>query len=107
MAPQAGDVGYAKLRSGAWGLRAMGELTPGETVTVTKKNGEQKTETVGRHEVTLIDHGVHLYAIETGWRCGQCGPRTRAQVRQVERDEVCLYACRACGSTVDEAAVGS
>ena len=63
MAQDAGVVTYAKLKSGEWGLRTEGELTPGESVTVTLKDDKgQKTETVGKHIITF-DDGVSLYTI--------------------------------------------
>lgn len=34
--------------------------------------------------------------------CPTCGPRTGSDVYQVDRDEVCLYACRQCHETVGE-----
>lgn len=39
---------YTKLKSGEWGVRIDGRATPGATVTVTKKSGENKTERIGR-----------------------------------------------------------
>ncbi len=39
---------YTKLRDESWGLRVEGRPAPGQKVTVTKKNGEQKTETIGK-----------------------------------------------------------
>lgn len=39
---------FTKLRSGNWGLRGdAAELVTGETVTVTKRNGDESQETVG------------------------------------------------------------
>jgi hypothetical protein len=38
---------YTKLRDGTWGLRGAG-LTAGRAVTVRKKSGETRQETVGR-----------------------------------------------------------
>jgi hypothetical protein len=36
-------------------------------------------------------------------RCLTCGEyRGRSEVYQVERDEACVYACVACGATIDE-----
>jgi hypothetical protein len=32
-------------------------------------------------------------------------PRRCSECRQVERDERCVYACRTCGETIDEAYV--
>ena len=36
--------------------------------------------------------------------CPNCGERKKSlnQVRQVERDECCIYACMTCSATVDE-----
>jgi len=39
---------YTQLRSGAWGIRHQGALTPGATVTVTKRDQTTRTETVDR-----------------------------------------------------------
>lgn len=39
---------YTKLRDGSWGIRVAGTATPGQSVTVTKKSGETKTEVVGK-----------------------------------------------------------
>lgn len=37
---------YTKLQNGNWGVRADGKLSDGATVTVTKRDGSTKTETV-------------------------------------------------------------
>lgn len=34
--------------------------------------------------------------------CPNCGELDGGQVRQAERDEVCLYVCRQCGEVADE-----
>lgn len=39
-------VAYARLKSGEWGLRGK-DLIPGEPVSVSKKDGNTATETVG------------------------------------------------------------
>ena len=38
---------YSKLRDGSWGVRGI-DLKEGQSVTVTKRSGETKTETVGK-----------------------------------------------------------
>jgi hypothetical protein len=38
---------YTRLEGGAWGLRAVGVVTPGQPVEVTTRDGRVKTETVG------------------------------------------------------------
>lgn len=55
---------YTKLRSGEWGIRVAGGalLARGATVTVIKKNGESKTETV--QNKVWSGNGVALYAIQ-------------------------------------------
>lgn len=37
---------YAKLRDGTWGVRVPGTVRPGDRLTVVKRSGEAKTETV-------------------------------------------------------------
>jgi hypothetical protein len=56
-------VTYAKLNDGSWGIRADGALAVGQTVTVTKRDGTTKSETVGR--VIWKGDGVTLAAIGT------------------------------------------
>jgi hypothetical protein len=74
---------YAKLRSGNWGVRVEGEVTPGQVVTVTKKDGSTRTETIDR--VVWSGNGVSLCTIKPttrsgggygrGGRYGDGGPR--------------------------------
>jgi hypothetical protein len=53
---------YTKLRNG-WGVRATGDAPKiGQRVTVTKKDGGTKTETIDR--VVFSNNGVHLCAIK-------------------------------------------
>lgn len=39
---------YTKLKSGAWGVRAAGKLSDGATVTVAKRDGSTKVETIAK-----------------------------------------------------------
>jgi hypothetical protein len=39
---------YTKLRDGSWGVRTEGRVVEGLVVTVTKRDGSVKTETIGR-----------------------------------------------------------
>jgi len=52
---------YTKLNDGTWGLRSTESITAGVTVTVTKKSGETKVETVGK--VIWSGNGVTLATI--------------------------------------------
>jgi hypothetical protein len=52
---------YSKLRDGSWGVRVAGPAKAGAAVTVTKKSGETKTETIGR--VLWTDGKVSLCTI--------------------------------------------
>jgi len=52
---------YTKLRSGDWGVRVEGTAAKGDTITVTKKSGETKQETV--RAVVWTGNGVTLCAI--------------------------------------------
>lgn len=55
-------IAYTKLKDGSWGIRAEGTtVTTGSTVTVTKKSGESKRETVGK--VLWTGNGVILATI--------------------------------------------
>lgn len=52
---------YTKLKSGDWGIRSEQPIMDGQTVTVRKKSGESKAETVGR--VIWSGNGVWLATI--------------------------------------------
>ena len=61
------SVTYTKLRSGDWGVKGpSGTVREGATVTVTKKSGESRQETVGR--VVWIGDGVSIASIEQAGR---------------------------------------
>lgn len=53
---------YTKLRDGSWGVRAPAGVTVGQTITVVKKSGESKTETIAH--VVWEGNGVALCKIE-------------------------------------------
>ena len=53
---------YTKLRSGEWGIRVRGEVRRGDKVTVVKKSGETKMETVAA--VVWRGNGIPLCAVE-------------------------------------------
>lgn len=52
---------YTKLRDGSWGVRVEGKTAVGQTVTVMKKSGETKQETISR--VLWTGEGIALCAI--------------------------------------------
>lgn len=52
---------YTKLRDGSWGLRVEGSAREGQRITVTKKSGETKTETITK--VLWNGNGISLCAI--------------------------------------------
>jgi hypothetical protein len=52
---------YTKLKNGEWGIRVEGTVRKGDLVTVTKKSGQTKTETVAK--VLWTGNGVCLCAI--------------------------------------------
>lgn len=65
MATATAGVTYTKLRDGSWGLRGpAAALKPGASVTVAKRSGETKTETVGR--VLWTGDGVAMTTIAGG-----------------------------------------
>lgn len=53
---------YTKLKDGSWGIKGKG-LTTGQTVSVTKKSGECKTETVS-HILWTGQDGTQLASIQ-------------------------------------------
>lgn len=70
---------YTKLRSGEWGVRLAQEakLKPGDTVTVVKKSGESKVETV--RSVVWSGQGITLLAIEIRDRNGHSHSWSRSR----------------------------
>jgi len=53
---------YTKLRTGDWGVRIEGTAAVGSAVTVTRRDGQTKTETISR--VVWSGGGVTLCAVE-------------------------------------------
>lgn len=78
-------ISYAKLKSGEWGVRSDQAIKEGETVTVTTKAGQAKSETVKK--IVWTDGKVWLAAIERKdaqnqarrgnrpYECEECGER--------------------------------
>lgn len=64
------SITYTKLKSGAWGARSTEEIKAGQAITVTKKSGESKQETV--EKVVWSGNGVWLAAL----RSSQAAPST-------------------------------
>lgn len=60
---------YSKLRDGSWGLRGK-DLVAGATITVTKKSGGTKVETVGRI-LWRGEDGTCLASIEASQPAGR------------------------------------
>ena len=52
---------YTKLRTGAWGVRSTAPLTVGQTVTVEKRDGSRKSETIAT--IVWRGDGVTLAAL--------------------------------------------
>lgn len=57
---------YAKLNSGEWGLRVPGRPREGQQVTVQKRSGESRAETIGK--VVWSGNGFSLCTIEASNR---------------------------------------
>lgn len=83
---------YTKLKSGEWGIRVEGG-TPksGERITVVKKSGETKTETIAK--VVWSGNGVVLCAIQTQEKVASYQPK--AGRREYDCDDFC-QGCRRC-----------
>jgi hypothetical protein len=85
-------ITYAKLHSGSWGVRSTEPVVAGQVVTVRKRNGEVKQETVAN--VVWTNGEVTLAAIveaprprRNGCDCGEgcCSPRCRCEAHCVCR----------------------
>ena len=91
-------VTYTKLKSGAWGLRIVGSwrVLAGDRVTVSKKDGSRKEETVGA--VLWSGDGVMLCSIQPT----QSRPAYAAPAASAARPAVRKYRkgqdCPCCGS---------
>jgi len=84
---------YTKLYNGSWGVRVEGTVTGGDVVTVTKKDGGTKSETVER--VIWSGNGICLCSIgrdSSSHSHGSHGSRRRRDGR---------YECDECGEWVE------
>lgn len=89
---------YTKLKSGNWGIRVVGSVRDGQSITVTKKSGETKTETVSR--VVWSGNGITLAAIADS-RGSYTGSRSRYSSHS---DYIDSHRCSSCHHTGDECA---
>lgn len=69
---------YTKLKSGDWGIRSDQAIKEGQSITVTTKAGQAKTEKVKK--VVWTDNKVWIAAIEKReasrpYECEECGER--------------------------------
>jgi hypothetical protein len=53
---------YARLKDETWGIRSTKPISKGDRVTVQKKDGTFKTETVG--QIVWKGNGIHLATID-------------------------------------------
>lgn len=92
---------YSKLKSGDWGVRVEGLVRPGAAISVAKKDGATKTETIAN--VLWTGGGISLCAIERSGngiangarKCADCGGPVTGSYRYC-RD--CFYEHRDGGS---------
>lgn len=76
---------YTKLRSGSWGIRSTSKIEAGQSVTVTKKSGETKLETIDR--VIWTDGKVWLASISPAksQSQSQSGPSASSKIERTYR----------------------
>jgi hypothetical protein len=55
-------ISYTKLRSGDWGVRSTEAIHDGQVVTVTKKDGATKRETINK--IVWVGNGVWLASLQ-------------------------------------------
>lgn len=78
---------YTKLKSGDWGIRVIGAISPGSLVVVTKKDGRQKDEVVDKVLFRDSAQNVTLCSIKQreskrgscGCDCGECSRKCRCE----------------------------
>lgn len=87
------SASYTKLKSGEWGIRVEGAARQGQQVTVKKKDGTTKTETVT--QIVWSGNGITLCAIAQ--REPSYTPRAGGSGRSRGRRTGC-----SCGSYEDE-----
>lgn len=91
---------YTKLRSGDWGVRVQGTVSAGAKLTVTKKSGERKIETIAK--VVWSGNGITLAAIGTRSGGGaRYGSYATIGARQEARMERTGWSGCSCGSIED------
>lgn len=81
---------YTKLRDGSWGVKVRGKATVGQTVTVTKRDGQKKTETIT--QVLWTGDGVSLCAISAARETGHGRP-TQATRRAANKAPLASGRC--------------
>ena len=92
-------ITYTKLKSGNWGVRSTEALKEGQTITVRKKSGDTKLETIAR--IVWSGNGVWLAAILTSGSTGSAkrssprGQRTGCSCGSIE-DTPRPGDCRSC-----------
>lgn len=90
---------YTKLKSGNWGVRIEGAAQAGQTITVTKRDGSTKSETIER--VVWSGNGVSLCAIrQSHYSCSTAryGSYSTIGQRQNERMRRTGWTGCSCGS---------
>lgn len=88
---------YTKLKDGTWGVRVEGTAKTGQSVRVTKKSGESKTETIAK--VLWFGNGISLCSVVADQHHNSNGAR-RAGVC-VSCGEQCNPKYRRCLECVD------
>ena len=80
-------IGYSKLKSGDWGIRGGGEPPePGTEVTVVKRDGQERKETVGQVVWTGSDQRSGGMAWLATVQRGTPPPRKEQQPQQQSGD---------------------
>lgn len=75
---------YTKLKNGDWGIRVEGQAVPGQQVTVTKRSGDRKVETIG--SVVWSKGGVTICTIGRQQQTPSSRPPAKRQSTSRPRD---------------------
>jgi hypothetical protein len=86
---------YTKLKSGEWGVRVQGDARVGQVVTVKKRDGTTKTETI--EKVVWSGNGISLCAVSRSAKPAYTPRAGRRNNNSSDCDDFC-QGCRRCGA---------
>lgn len=90
---------YTKLRDGSWGIKVQGSAKAGQAITVTKRDGGTKTETV--EKVVWSGEGVAICSVVETRRASSSSSGGRRNAHSNgSRPPAGMIECEECGDYV-------